>query len=380
MDTIGSKLRSAREAKKLTIRDVVKDSKISSRYIQALEEENFDKFPSETYLIGFLRAYAEHLKLNPTEMVNAYKGFKIGESDTPVEELTKPIRNKYFTSLTSFLDRNKNAMVVSIIALGIVLFIGAIISFYGDNIRIDIDSPINIVRTDHNKNNVGSEIQKVTAMQLHSNRGIEVVRRNEALSFLVDNNEVVIVLKDIVNKEAVIEIMPGNKTLLLAINEQQAIEFDDIVRNVTVTLRAATRNSAKLMVSLSGSSEPQTEPAPREMDSAIVTGVDSTSVIVQNPRNLRIILEAHFRQRSYLELYLDANKRFGGYVAEGRREVWDANESIQLRLGNAGGVDIRINGRSYNFGSPGQVVNKTITWRKDIENPNLYHIVVKDSH
>ena len=380
MDSIGAKLRLAREAKKLAIKDVVKDSKISQKYIQALEEENFDKFPSETYLIGFLRAYSEYLKLNPTEMVNAYKGFKIGESDTPVEELTRPIRNKYFTSLTSFFDRNKNAMIISIIALGLILFIGAVILFYGDNIKIDVESPINLIKTDYDKKDVESEIRKVTSMQIQGNRGIELVRRNEALSFLVDNNEVVIVLKDIVNKEAAIEIMPSNKTLLLKINEQQMLEFDDIVRQVAITLRAVTKNSAKLMISLGEGGEPKAEPVPKERDSAIVTGVDSTSVIVQNPKNLRIILEAHFKQRSYLELYLDANKRFGGYVGEGRREVWDANESIQLRLGNAGGVDIRVNGRAYNLGSPGQVVNKTITWRKDIENPNLYHIVVKDSH
>ena len=58
MDSIGEKLRFTREAKKLTIKDVVKETNISPTYIEALEEEDFDRFPSETYLIGFLRAYS----------------------------------------------------------------------------------------------------------------------------------------------------------------------------------------------------------------------------------------------------------------------------------------------------------------------------------
>jgi hypothetical protein len=191
---------------------------------------------------------------------------------------------------------------------------------------------------------------------------------------------VVIILKDIVNNEAMVEILPGNKTLLLEIDKQELFKSDDIARQISITLKALTVNSAKLVISLGESSgQPKVEPVVKE-DKVIVSGVDSSSVIVQNPKSLRIILESNFKQKSYLELYLDANKKFGGYVSDGKNEVWEANEFIQLKLGNAGGVDIKINGRSYNLGAPGQVVNKTITWRKDIENPNLYHIVVNDSN
>ena len=57
MESIGDKLKAARNAKKLTIREVVKQTNINPVYLKALEEEEFDKFPSETYLIGFLRSY-----------------------------------------------------------------------------------------------------------------------------------------------------------------------------------------------------------------------------------------------------------------------------------------------------------------------------------
>jgi cytoskeletal protein RodZ len=376
VDSIGAKLRYAREAKRLTIKDVVKESKISYTYIEALEEENFEKFPSETYLIGFLRSYSEYLKLNPVEMVNAYKGFKIGESDTPVEELTKSTQNIF----TSFLERYKNVLAIFIVTLGLILFVAIIALFFSDNITIGDNSVVSTIKDKDNKKNTSDERQKTTIMQIQGNRGMEIVRRNEAISFLVDNNEVVIILKDIGNKEAIIEILPGNKTVVLEMKKQEMVQLDKVVRPIGITLRATARNSVKLAISLGAAPNQPRAEQPTIEDKIIVTGIDSTSVMVQNPRNLRIILEADFRQRSYLELYLDANKRFGGYIREGRREVWEANQSIQLRLGNAGGVDVKINGRAYRLGSPGQVVNKTITWRKDADNPNLYHIVVKDSH
>jgi len=39
LESIGEKLRSAREAKKLTIKEVVKETNINPQYLEALEEE-----------------------------------------------------------------------------------------------------------------------------------------------------------------------------------------------------------------------------------------------------------------------------------------------------------------------------------------------------
>ncbi len=99
MDTIGEKLRSTREAKKLSLKDVAKDTNISVLYIEALENEEFDRFPGETYVTGFMRSYADYLKLDADEIIQHYKAFKIGESATPLEELTRPTRTPVFYQL-----------------------------------------------------------------------------------------------------------------------------------------------------------------------------------------------------------------------------------------------------------------------------------------
>jgi hypothetical protein len=62
----------------------------------------------------------------------------------------------------------------------------------------------------------------------------------------------------------------------------------------------------------------------------------------------------------------------------GSRERWEASKNIQVKIGNAGGIKCIINGKEFVFGKPGQVANKSISWKRDVTNPNVYHIDVKD--
>ena len=52
---VGAILREAREAKKLTVKEVARETNMTPRYIEALEVEDFSQFPGETYALGFLR-------------------------------------------------------------------------------------------------------------------------------------------------------------------------------------------------------------------------------------------------------------------------------------------------------------------------------------
>jgi cytoskeletal protein RodZ len=68
----GSKFRQAREKKELSLDDVSNVTKISSRMLQAIEEEHFDQLPGGVFNKGFIRAYAKHLGLNSDDAVSDY--------------------------------------------------------------------------------------------------------------------------------------------------------------------------------------------------------------------------------------------------------------------------------------------------------------------
>ena len=87
MESIGEKLRLARERNNLTIDQVARETHVAKRFLKALEDEDFAAFPGETYAMGFLRSYAEYLGLNAEELMGIYRNIKIQEQPLPMNEL-----------------------------------------------------------------------------------------------------------------------------------------------------------------------------------------------------------------------------------------------------------------------------------------------------
>lgn len=69
MGELGSRLIRVREARGLTLEDAERDTRISRRYLDALEAEQFEVIPAPVYARGFLRSYSQYLGLDPMEML-----------------------------------------------------------------------------------------------------------------------------------------------------------------------------------------------------------------------------------------------------------------------------------------------------------------------
>jgi helix-turn-helix protein len=82
MFEIGNSLREARLRRGLEFVQAEQVTKIRGKYLRAIEEEQFDALPSDTYVKGFLRTYAEYLGLDGQLYVDEYNSrFVIGEDD-----------------------------------------------------------------------------------------------------------------------------------------------------------------------------------------------------------------------------------------------------------------------------------------------------------
>jgi cytoskeletal protein RodZ len=71
---IGERLRNAREAKGLSLQAMEGITRIRAVYLQALEDEQFDRLPAPVYAKGFLRTYATSLGLDPEQLMEQYTG------------------------------------------------------------------------------------------------------------------------------------------------------------------------------------------------------------------------------------------------------------------------------------------------------------------
>jgi cytoskeleton protein RodZ len=87
MESLGRKLREAREKHNYNLEQIARDTNISKSYLEALEEENFGVIPGDTYVLGFLRNYGEYLGLNGEELVGLYRNLRIQEQPMPMSEL-----------------------------------------------------------------------------------------------------------------------------------------------------------------------------------------------------------------------------------------------------------------------------------------------------
>ena len=89
MESLGGKLKEARDEKGLSIEQISRETNISIRYLEALESENFGVFPGEPYVIGFLKNYSSYLGLDVQKVVSLYRVLCIQEQPVPVEQLLK---------------------------------------------------------------------------------------------------------------------------------------------------------------------------------------------------------------------------------------------------------------------------------------------------
>ena len=84
MFEIGNSLREARLRQSLDFPELEQATKIRGKYLRALEDEQFDVLPAQTYVKGFLRSYAEYLGLDGQLYVDEYNSrFVVGEEESP---------------------------------------------------------------------------------------------------------------------------------------------------------------------------------------------------------------------------------------------------------------------------------------------------------
>jgi cytoskeleton protein RodZ len=127
---IGNSLREARVRQQLELSEVELATKIRSRYLRALEEENFETLPAQTYVKGFLRTYADYLGLDGQLYVDEFNS-RYGDEDEPREQVVAR-RTSQVGRHHRRLERRWVAFALAGIA-AVVVFVIAAWRFGGNN-------------------------------------------------------------------------------------------------------------------------------------------------------------------------------------------------------------------------------------------------------
>ncbi len=264
MTKLGEVLKAAREEQGLTLEEVETAIHIRQYLLAALEENNFDLFPSPVITRGLIRNYAKYLNVDPIQALTLYDG-------------------------------------------------NGIVPIKGQRLTPD---------------------------------GIEFMNLSMAP-------------RPLVNWDFVI----AGVLFLLVIGGLGYLTYGAVIRpGVTPTptktpqARALSEDSALLL--------PTVTPRPTDTPTPLPP-TDTPTPIIYGGVNVELVIQ----QASWIQILTDDVMVFEGILQPGERRSWIGERRVAIRAGNAGGVEVIVNGISRGLmGAEGQVVDQI--WEK-VDDPSV---------
>ena len=89
IDSLGSYLRQERERQQVSLQAIAAATKIQLKFLEALEHDAYDQLPATPFVVGFLRAYAQYVALDPETVLTAYRSLR--RAPEPPEVAPRPV-------------------------------------------------------------------------------------------------------------------------------------------------------------------------------------------------------------------------------------------------------------------------------------------------
>jgi cytoskeletal protein RodZ len=127
-ESIGEKLRLARETRGIALRDISEQTRISMRYLEAIEADDYRRLPGGIFNRSFVRAYAKFIGYDENQAIDEYGRTlrELGESEE--DSSTKPYKSLVYT------EHNRSPLTTLLMALVILavlsLCVWAALHFY----------------------------------------------------------------------------------------------------------------------------------------------------------------------------------------------------------------------------------------------------------
>ncbi|MCL1817699.1 MAG: helix-turn-helix domain-containing protein [Spirochaetaceae bacterium] len=352
MESLGEKFKIAREQRGFTIDQVARDTHIAKRYIAALEEENFEQFPGDTYIMGFLRNYADYLGMESAELANLYRNMKIQEQPIPIEELLQ----------------KKSSMPLVFAVAGIVLLLGLAAGgyflFLRDRLGEAQPETPRIEKTEAPVSSAALPVQYTMdeeAVEQAFGEGDElIVRRGETSYTLkierIESTVLLLTPEENMNlqegEETYIRLSPQGETLKVICRGIQKAEppravlfFDKYLQSPAT---AAAQSAPESTAAIGSTNEP--------------SRVKRTQVIMEASSPQPFTIETEFRGYCLFRYVTDSQTREERYFRRGETFRTDLRREIRLWYSNAGSLRARISGNEIEFGKPGEVGAAVIRW------------------
>jgi len=118
MASLGQELKRERELRGISLQDIANTTKISMRFLLALEEDKLDIFPGEFFIKSIISAYAKTLGLEKDSVLNKYYETLLYQEQA---QETEPIKRKSYPGISRNIKKFMGSLLF--IVLLILLFL-----------------------------------------------------------------------------------------------------------------------------------------------------------------------------------------------------------------------------------------------------------------
>ena len=370
---LGSLLKKARQEKGLTLADIQEETKIRKKYLEAIEENNFDILPGKVYLKVFIKGYAREVGLNYQELLDKYEVLNLKEKEE--SNLQKNYIGETKVSNSSpKRNRKKPFKIIFIVLLIIFLGAAAVYTFqYVNNSEIrllnqqsnqetNIEEESQLVEVNEEQaeeaNNETGEDNLETAEDSNNNSSLEADFNSSAAA---DNQELNLDLLDsfdtnLLNEDDIEVIEENNFGELDEFNYQEQNEITEIIlseegeQQLDNEDKQITDDNLDRIDESSTAEENQTENDEETLaaDQGNNEDSDTESSIENNEEAVedkRIVIRAS--DTVWITVDLDGNNVFSGILEADDQQEFEIENRLYIKIGNGNAITANINGNSY---------------------------------
>jgi len=351
VESLGNKLKTAREAKGLNFDYISRETNISTKYLDALEREDFSCFPGEPYVRGFLKNYGEYLGINGEELLSLYRSLRLQEQPVPVEQLLKG---------PSPLPKIFGTIGIVLVAFGLAAGGYFIVQ------RLPKKSPAPV-----------SETRTAVEYTLTADFLERRFYPGDSILVIIDNNPYKLVFANL--SDAVTITTPGGN-VMLDLGQELTVDLnDDGFQELRITAADYSKNNSALgallrfeqdslshaPAAVAGNSVIQAEPLSAGRESVILI----PSVASAFPFTLRGVFQGYCLFRYEVLFERDRQGRNERYYQRSEEINVTAQNGIRLGISNAQSVRLQVIGGDrtipFETGGAGEVVAADIRWVRD---------------
>ena len=119
--SFGEQLRLAREARGISLRHISDQTRISIRYLEAIEADDYKRLPGGIFNRSFIKSYAKQIGFDEKEAIEGYLR-TAREQGEPDEVATTPYRSHVYTdggSRSPLVTLLLTVLILAILSLGV---------------------------------------------------------------------------------------------------------------------------------------------------------------------------------------------------------------------------------------------------------------------